>query len=120
MARYYDTDPVIEYLQEYQLTNDETPPENKLLAAILVRLIQDATGNTSTGSKNHDERAYQDAVTCLWLDEPEDPFSYLWICNQLDLDPKVIRNFVRAQKTPLYLNKATGRKKKLQILNPSP
>jgi hypothetical protein len=60
-------------------------PERRLLLAILERAILDFVGN--------DERELEQAEQ--WLFAPErhdrnDHFSFEWVCEQLDLDPKRI------------------------------
>ncbi len=63
----------------------EPPPEKQLLAAMLQRAITDLT------LPRFDvlDIWRQDAI--LWIHDLSDaPFSYIWLCEQLDLDPKVL------------------------------
>jgi len=65
-------------------------PERRLLLAILERAILDFVGN--------DERELEHAEQ--WLFAPErdnnnEHFSFEWVCEQLDLDPKRISSKIR-------------------------
>ena len=66
-------------------------PERRLLLAILERAILDFVGN--------DERELEQAQE--WLFSPKknakvEQFSFEWVCEQLDLDPKRIAEKIRA------------------------
>ena len=79
---------------------DPLRPERELLKHILVRAIKDATGNVG----NSDAHVILQARR--WLrSNSKRPFSYLWICAQLDRDAHVIRNFVRDQVEPVFVGK---------------
>lgn len=93
----------------------EDPPnplkaEIALLAAVLCRLIMDATGNT--GEEDGGYIIQKEALETLHNDESTTPFSFMWICEQLDLNPQIIRYFVLKQTKPLYFKHIGKRNKK--------
>ena len=66
-------------------------PERRLLLAILERAILDFVGN--------EPKEIEEAERWIFgeLDHPSaGQFSFLWVCEQLDLDPYKIANKVRA------------------------
>ena len=66
-------------------------PERRLLLAILERAILDYVGN--------EEREAESATQWLFGDTDEtcsDPYSFAWVCHQLDLDATHIAASVRA------------------------
>lgn len=70
----------------------ETPvnhaPERRLLAAMLERAILDLRCNTDL-TKQNDARE-----SLLWIETNSSaPFSFEWLCNELELDPTHLRRF---------------------------
>lgn len=72
-------------------------PERNLIADVLFRAIRDVLNNVvcDDGVKNH-----RDAKTWMRIHLPIDvydtitPFTFCWCCQQLDLDPFVLRDLV--------------------------
>ena len=65
-------------------------PERNLLMAILERAIRDYVGNS--------EQEANEAQTWLFdkTDAPQQEFSFVWICQQLDLIPEKISGIIEA------------------------
>lgn len=78
-------------------------PEKNLLAMVLDRAIRDYT------SIEHEVR--REVETWFFCKENSKPFSFLWICEALDLDPQRIRTLLK--KTNF-----TIKYRKISILNP--
>lgn len=84
-------------------------PERRLLLAILERAILDFVGN--------DERELEQAEEWLFSNKNNgkvENFSFEWVCEQLDLDPKKISSKIRAMPrrgsrkvAPWYFSKNT-------------
>jgi len=75
--------------------------ERKLLCAIIEQACKDATGQ-----RKNQEALMADAKK--WLNSEENhPFSYIWICDQLQLDPSIIKRSVKS----MVENKARWRKR---------
>jgi hypothetical protein len=75
--------------------------ERKLLCAIIEQACKDATG------QGKDQGALM-ADAQRWLNSEHNyPFSYIWICDQLQLDPSIIRQGVKS----MVENKARWRKR---------
>ena len=73
----------------------ETPnltgtPERRLLMAILERALLDYVGNESREVQEAEEWIFSDAV-----DFTSKPFSFPWLCSELDLDTDDIREKIR-------------------------
>ncbi len=63
--------------------------ERRLLCAVIEQAYVDATGQ---GGR---KAIMREAIE--WLNsERNDPFSYLWTCEQLQIDPSVIRGVVKS------------------------
>ena len=78
-----------EYYQVVGLPNMTGSPERRLLLAILERAILDYVGN--------DEREVEQAREWLFgLESAAHHFSFSWVCEQLDLDPKRISQKIKA------------------------
>lgn len=96
-----------EYDQVAGLPNMTGTPERRLLLAILERAILDYVGN--------DERELEQAEHWLFSephDKHSDQFSFCWVCEQLDLDPKRIAQKIKEMPrrgnrkvAPWYFNK---------------
>jgi hypothetical protein len=66
--------------------------ERKLLCAIIEQACKDATGQ-----RKHQEASMADAKK--WLNSEENhPFSYIWICGQLQLAPSIVRHGVKSMR----------------------
>jgi hypothetical protein len=66
--------------------------ERKLLCAIIEQACKDATGQ-----RKNQEELMADATK--WLNSEENhPFSYIWICDQLQLAPSIIRRGVKSMR----------------------
>ena len=75
--------------------------ERKFLCAIIEQACKDATGQ-----RKNQEALMADAKK--WLNSEENhPFSYIWICDQLQLDPSIIKRSVKS----MVENKARWRKR---------
>lgn len=71
-------------------------PEKALLLAILMRAMLDYSG-CSKGSASRKKTNRKSAW--VWFTEPQGavyrPFSFLWICEHLDIDPRAVIRFLR-------------------------
>jgi hypothetical protein len=79
----------------FEDANETGLPERRLLLAILERAILDYVGN--------DPRELETAADWFFVagdgalvQEPPEPFSFIWVCEGLDLDPQRVAAFVRA------------------------
>lgn len=69
--------------------NQTGTPERRLLLGILERAILDYVGN--------DKKEVADSTNWIFSDESaETQFSFAWVCNYLDLDPKVISDYIKS------------------------
>ena len=79
-------------LAVFDIAGQASSPEKRLLVAILERAILDYVGN--------DEAEVEGAEAWLFDsngdEEDPDAFSFLWTCNELDLDPKFVKSKVQA------------------------
>ncbi len=66
--------------------NERRTPEQRLLAAILYRAYEDLTRPINL-AKCHKEAA----LDWFFDDESKEEFSFLWLCEHLDLNPAAIR-----------------------------
>lgn len=67
---------------------DTETPEKNLWAEVLVRAVRDVLHPES-------KEMYYHKHACFWFfDDSTEMKSYLWICEELDLDAKKIRNRV--------------------------
>lgn len=92
----------------FDIPNQTGTPERRLLAAILERAILDYVGNDTLEVKEAED----------WLfSSPQgvdaDPFSFNWVCRELDLSPEFISSRVKAMPkrgksriAPWYLARA--------------
>lgn len=79
-------------------------PVTDLLHAVLARAIKDAAGSdidhASASVQNVIREAREwlriDGRALAWEQEDPDPFSYVWVCDVLDLDPESVRRGVLA------------------------
>jgi hypothetical protein len=72
---------------------EETAPERRLIAASLLAGLREANGRRV----NRNDTAYINRQAELWLaSDEEGPWSFLWHCDELDLDPDIIRDRMRA------------------------
>jgi len=100
----YETDEIFNYIQEYPEPPELCRQERRLLRAILMRAILDASGN-SYGNEAGQQTSRNARAWIREDSDPEQPFSYIWICDQLDLNPQVLRDLViqaEEDKTPLF------------------
>ncbi len=90
----------------YDAPNATGSPERRLLLAILERAILDYVGN--------DPREIQGSSDWLFSDDGENgrEFTFVWVCEQLELDPKTIADCIQAMPkrgnhriAPWYLTK---------------
>lgn len=90
----------------YDAPNATGSPERRLLLAMLERAILDYVGN--------DPREIQGSSDWLFGDDGDSgrEFSFDWVCEQLDLDPKTIADCIHAMPkrgshriAPWYLTK---------------
>lgn len=75
----------------FEVPNSTGSPERRLILAVLERAILDFVGN--------DLREVQEAEEWLFgeRDTPTNaPFSFAWVCRELDLDSRVIAEQIRA------------------------
>jgi hypothetical protein len=75
-----DTDPT------YSAPNHTGTPERNLILAMLERAILDSVGN--------DAKEAEDAEEWLFNLDDNEEFSFNWVCEQLELDPKQISKTV--------------------------
>jgi len=81
--------------REYEDPIDLSQPEKRLLRGILIRAIQDATGNIAIAGERAADVEQEAYAWILSNERQEDThFSFLWLCEWLDLSPKLIRKFV--------------------------
>lgn len=83
-------------------------PERRLLLAILERAILDFVGNDSREIQGSSDWIFSDGDN----ENYENEFSFVWVCEQLDLDPERIANYISAMPkrgnhriAPWYLTK---------------
>ncbi|NBW42181.1 hypothetical protein EBR25_14510 [bacterium] len=67
-------------------------PERNLLMAVLERAILDFVGNDKKEASHAEEWLFGDEVQ----DKIHSPFTFSWICQQLDLDEKFISQTVKS------------------------
>ena len=80
--------------------------EKNLMWAILVRAVQDASGNIGQGWSKGEIQ--EKAITWIFDELDFDtPFTYGHICLTLDIDAEKIRGFLRKGPEPVYRNKST-------------
>lgn len=115
----------IEALDILGIPNATGSPERRLILAILERAILDYVGNDAKEAEEAENWLFSDSGDCGNRDEndAEDvddslsevdlPFSFPWVCQQLDLDACGISEQIRAMPkrgksriAPWYLNKA--------------
>lgn len=94
-----------------------TQPEHRLLWAILERAVYDAIGKT--GAVEFSSHYMQDAYAWImyprWLKDFHE-FSFDAICEELELNPLIIRKFVAVQcKKPKH--EQVCRNRRINILN---
>lgn len=74
---------------------DPASPEKELLRCILIRSIQDATGNTSIAGERP---KYAEPEALNWLFskslKADTHFPFLYICDHLNIDPDLILHLV--------------------------
>lgn len=72
-------------------------PENQLLAAVMFRAMCDAT-NAACDRPGEHRQIRRSALNWLCLYKPLKPdhsaFSFWWICDHLNVDPHLIKEFV--------------------------
>ncbi len=74
-------------------------PERELLVATLDRAVLDYYGT--------DEETCGEATDWLFGDsDPSEPFSFLWICDHLGIEPTRLRNRVRSLAIPRNVSQA--------------
>lgn len=106
-----DPDHVAQCLKELK---DNTLPERKLLIAVLIRGIADAlnaVGRLPDKSlkKTISREAWAWVVVIPFYQNPR-PFSFQWICEELDLCPHTIqKNVIAAKRLSLRLKRPGGR-----------
>ena len=90
-------------------------PERRLLLAVLERALLDYVGNDLEEARSADDWIFEHAEN-----EDESAFSFAWICKELDLEVKDIRNKVRSMPkrgasriAPWYLTKTYGKTKSI-------
>jgi len=68
----------------------ETPPHLRLMAAIIERAVLDAIGETLSEDYREQTRAF------YWIvDDSERSWSFIWLCEALDISGERIRDYVR-------------------------
>ena len=89
--------------------------ERALLAGVLIRAVQDATGNT--GLQYRSDAAVASALEWIFPEFPNsDPFSFDWICECLSMQPDFIRQSVQAHRSvnckirPVKKRRTTGQR----------
>ena len=70
--------------------NHTGSPERNLMMAVLERSILDYVGNKASDIQSAKEWIFSEAH------EPQEKFSFAWICSELDLDPKRIAEAIKA------------------------
>lgn len=70
--------------------NHTGSPERNLMMAVLERAILDFVGNNPADIKS--------AETWIFAEneEPQQEFSFTWVCSELDIDPKRIAEAIKA------------------------
>jgi|GEM_PF-750527 hypothetical protein len=66
-------------------------PERNLLSAVLARAVCDAFGNIEV--EKHVRRTARQWI--FGVTDPNQPFSFDWVCNSLDIDPNELRRMLR-------------------------
>lgn len=90
-----------------EAANETGSPERNLLMAVLERAMLDFVGNDPKEIDSVEEWIFSD------LEDPAfEPFSFSWICQQLDLEPTRIARIIRDMPkrgtnriAPWYFNK---------------
>lgn len=88
--------------------------EQKLAVACLTRAIRDYVGDIlpykrGRGSEEDNERIKRSA-RCWVASESEDTYSFLWICEALDIDSEALRSVIRSlSKDPAAAKALSGR-----------
>lgn len=82
-------------IRELDELRDPCAPDKELLRCVLIRGIQDATGNTLIGG----DKPYAAEIQAVeWIKsqdtETRGYFPFEWICEQLDVNPEPIRRMV--------------------------
>ena len=100
----------IENNSNFDAPNFTGSPERRLLLAILERAILDFVGNDKREVINAGEWLFDDNSDDSSDEYPE--FSFLWLCDQLDLDAQTISECIRQMPkrgthriAPWYLTK---------------
>jgi len=81
--------------RQYIQRDYKGPPERHLLSEILLRAMRDVLNHEADNIKNK-----RSAIKWLKLNDPIiegenlHPFSFEWICWELDINPKVIKKIV--------------------------
>jgi hypothetical protein len=94
----------------FDIPNHTGTPERRLLTAILERAILDYVGNDSQEVKEAEEWLFT-----VMSEHNADPFSFLWVCRELDLSPEFISSRIKAMPkrgksriAPWYIAKASA------------
>lgn len=90
---------VIQHQAAY-IEPQEASPEKQLLYAVLSRAIRDYIGDEKLPKRC--------ASHWLFFSKKTDEFSFIWICRELDLGVKEIRNLIlQKQNDPLLMDMLT-------------
>lgn len=79
------------------MTAEYYVPEYALVFAVLERAILDALGNLEI-SKNWMQQEVARSAIVWFRSNDEEPWTFLWVCNMLDLNPEHLRNIVFEQR----------------------
>ena len=106
-ARAYILDTDSEPLEDYLFS-----PERTLIAAVIERAIADALCSTK---QNYDTRvASRDAYAWV-LSRREDPLSFIWSCQVLNLDPIHLRNhIIKCKKEQIKHHRMRGNRMSME------
>ena len=66
-------------------------PERMLLLAVLERAILDFVGNDP-----REALAAQEWIFSPYCQDTSEPFSFPWVCRELDLSPEIVSGVIRA------------------------
>ncbi len=81
--------------REFEDQTDPCEPEKELLRYVLIRAIQDATGNINIGG---DRPGTVEETALDWffskVIESETHFTFIWVCDSLGLNPDPIRETI--------------------------
>jgi hypothetical protein len=82
----------------FEPNRDPCEPEKELLRNVLIRAVQDATGNVQIG--DGDGRVEFEAVTWIYSNQgrSDTHITFLWICEWLEIDAARLRATIKAAR----------------------